>query len=326
MGLIEDIEKKYKRDDLLVLGSNKDQIPTKWFSTGIIQLDHAISTTGGIPAGRITEVYGTPSSGKTTLALCLIAGMHQRENHQALYVDAENALDLGYAEKCGVDLTKLLVARPEYGEQAFDIVEQAIRSGEFPIIILDSIPALSPRAEVEGDIGDAHVALLPRLMSQFLRRTAFPVRESDVAVVLINQVRDKISRFPSPLETPAGWALKHHASLVIFLKNVGEVKTASGSILGSKVNFIIKKNKVGGSHKTDEFEIWEDRGVNKQESLIRFAIEKNVVIQSGSWFSYGEVRTHGMLNLVELLTTDENLYKNILRDATSEEILCQEVI
>jgi len=314
MGLIEETKKKYG-DSLIFTASDLVGECKSGYPTGVLNLDRAIGSVGGVPCGRVTEFYGPPYSAKTTLAISTIANMHkQHPSGLALYIDAENAMDLDYTSKCGVDLQRMVVARPEIAEQAFDIAEAAIRSGEYLIVVVDSIPALSPRAEMEGDIGDAHVGLLPRLLSQFLRKTAFAIRESDVALILINQVRDKISRVPFPqLETPGGYALKHHTSLMVMLRHVGEVKTSGGDALGSKISFVIKKNKVGSSYGTGEFEVWSDRGVNTQACVVDMALESGVIKQKGSWFSFEDSNlAQGRVSLIELLTKDQDLFNKIV--------------
>ena len=310
MGLMEDLRKEYNRDNIFQLASELEVEIVTGYPTGALVLDHQIGTMGGIPRGRLTEVYGPPAAGKTTLAIATIATA-QRENPEfkAVFLDAENAVDVEYMSRCGVDLTRLIISRPEWAEQAFAIAEKAIRSGEYGIVVVDSVPALSPLAEMNGDVGDAHVGLLPRLMSQFLRRTAFAIRASGVSLVLINQVRDKISRVPFPqLETPGGYALKHHASLMIFLRNAGEIKTSSGESLGSKIAFTVKKNKIGNTYGAGEFEIWSAHGVCRPAGVIDILMERKVILMKGSWLTLdGKVLAQGRLNLVNLLYQDSEL-------------------
>jgi len=312
LGLREDIEKKYGKG-IISLASEVDT-EMVGYPTGAVFLDQSIGTVGGCPSGRITEFAGLPASGKTTTSLGVVAQMQETyTDGNALYIDAENAVDIPYAEKCGVDLERMYVVRPEWGEQAFDIAEKAIRSGEYKIVVVDSVPAISPRAEMEGDIGDAHVGLLPRLLSQFLRKTAFAIRASGVSVIFTNQVRDKISRAPfKSLGTSGGYALKHHISLGVWLRNAGEIKTTSGVVLGSTIEFIIKKNKIGPSFRKGEFEIWEDRGINKEVGVLGMALEKGIIIQRGAWFSYKDANiAQGRINLVNLLTNDRELFQEI---------------
>jgi len=312
LGLVEDVVKKYGKG-IISLASEIDS-EIIGYPTGAVLLDLSIGAVGGFPSGRITEVAGPPYSGKTTTSLSVIAQMQGTyDDAKALYIDAENAVDISYAVVCGVDLERMYIVRPEWGEQAFDIAEQAIRSGEYRIVVVDSVPAISPRAEMEGDIGDAHVGLLPRLISQFLRKTAFAIRASGVSLVFTNQVRDKISRSPfKSLGTSGGYALKHHTSLGIWLRNAGEIKTTSGISLGSKVEFTIKKNKVGPPFGHGEIEIWSDRGINKEVGVLNMALEKEIIIQKGAWFSYKDTNiSQGRINLVNLLTEDRDLFQEI---------------
>ena len=308
MTVLEELRKKYGTDaGFATLASELTGRGIIGFPTGVARLDMATGI-GGLPAGRITEFSGPPAAGKTSVSLSTIAHRHLvKSDAKAAYVDLENALDLDYAAKSGVDLDRLLVIRPEYGEQAFGAVEMLIRSGEYDIVIVDSVPAISPRAEAAGEIGDAHVGLLPRLLSQFLRMTAFAIRESDVVVVFINQVRDKISRMPfTALNTPGGYALKHHTSLRIFLRNAGEVKRGDIPI-GSRIAFQIKKNKVGDPYGSGEFEIWGDRGVCKEGGLLDLAVENNIITKAGAWFGLpDETKVQGRLEAISWLENQSN--------------------
>lgn len=313
MSFIDEIREKYGNIGLL---SELPEVQTA-YSTGVTKLDLAIGV-GGIPGGRITELSGPEHSGKTSVAKSVVARLHNSTDELALWIDTENALDKEYALKMGVDPDRLVIFYPETGERAFEIAEGGIRSGEFAVVIVDSVPAISPRAEMEGEVGDAHVGLLARLMSQFLRKTAFAVRESEVAVILTNQLRDRIARMPLPPETPAGRALKHHASLRIWLKNAGPIKQDT-EIVGSKIEFTVKKNKVGPPYGTGAFEIWSDRGVCLEAELLDTAVEMGVIKQKGAWFSHGEnVLAQGRVAAIKALG-DESKYQEILQEVINAE-------
>lgn len=316
-----ELEEKYKRDDLIVVASAVNDIHVG-YPTGIPYLDNKFNT-NGIPGGRITEFFGPPSSGKTSLVLSTISELHSGGDELAALIDVEHSWDSEYAEKSGVNLDRLYLVRPEWGEQAFDVAEKLIRSGEFAIVALDSVPAISTRAEIEGDVGDAHVGLLPRLMSQFLRRTAFAVRQSGVAVIFTNQIRDKINpRIPiKQTETPGGYALKHHTSVRISLYNVGQVKVGDGQAVGSKISFTIKKNKIGPSFVSGDFQIWNDRGVCKEDAVLELALREGIIRQRGSWFVMGEdAVAQGRVAMVKALTGTD-LYNEIVGRLKDEEII-----
>lgn len=315
------LHKKYKREDLIMLASDHVTREVNGYPTGIPQLDLKLGV-GGLPGGRITEIYGPPASGKTSLVFSTIAELHRSTpDSTAAFIDTENAWDSVYAVKSGVDLDRLYLCHPEWAEQAFDVAEHLIRGGECSLVCIDSVPALSPRAEMEGEVGDAHVGLLPRLLSQFLRRTAFAIRESEVGVVLTNQVRDKISRMSfKQLDTSGGWALKHHTSVRIMLWNSGEIDSSKETPVGSQITFTVKKNKVGPSFITGTFQIWHDRGVCKEEAVLSLALEKGIVIQRGSWYSLnsGEQIAQGRVASVEALT-GSSLYDDLLERMESDE-------
>jgi recombination protein RecA len=239
--------------------------------------------------------------------------LHNTSDEQALWIDTENALDEKYALKMGIDPDRLVIFYPETGERALEIAEGGIRSGEFAVVVLDSVAALSPRAEMEGDMGDAHVGLQARLMSQFVRKTAFAIRESEVAMVATNQLRDRIARIPLPPETPAGRALRHHSSLRIVLKNAGPIEQ-NNEIVGSKIEFLVKKNKVGAPYGTGAFEIWHDRGICLEADLLDTAVGLGVIKQKGAWFSHGEnVLAQGRVAAIKALS-DKEKYQEILQE------------
>ncbi len=281
------------------------------YSTGVAKLDRALQV-GGIPGGRITELVGPESSGKTTLVGSVIARLHENTDELALYIDPENALEASYFLSMGVDPNRLIIMSPEVGEDTFDVAEAGIRSGEFAIVAVDSIPAVSPKREMDGEIGDSHVGLVPRLVSQFLRKTAFAVRESGVAVIFVNQLRDRIARIPLPPESPGGRALKHHASVRLFLKNAGPLTNGTDAY-GSKIEFTIKKSKVGGQYSIGAFEIWNDRGVCQQANLLDEAVERGVISQKGAWFRYGDWAAQGRYAAITALE-DRELFRTILEE------------
>jgi recombination protein RecA len=274
---------------------------------------------GGIPAGRVTEFHGPPYSGKTTLALETIAHLQARNlEAKCGYIDLENALDLDWAERVGVDLNRLYISWPEIGEEAFGTAEALIRSGAVHVVIIDSVPAISSRAEMEGEVGDAHVGLNPRLIGQFLRKTAFAVRKSGVAVVFINQIRQKINRYGGGIENPGGFGLKHHKSVSIWLRNTGPVQLG-GEDVGHRIEYTIKKNKVADSESVKStigtFEIWADRGICYEADLISQGIEHKVLERKGSWIAFldGDTIGQGLAQAVVRLTDDPALAEEIRR-------------
>lgn len=321
METFEKLEKKYGRDDLVVLASKVGNEPIQAYSTGAMSLDLALGV-GGIPGARATELFGPPGGGKSTVALCTIAELHKADSEAcAAYIDLENALDLTYAAHCGVDLNRLYTSYPEWAEQAFDVAETLIRSGSVHVVVIDSVSALSPRAEMEGEMGDAHIGLLPRLISQFLRRTAFAMRESGVAVIFINQIRDKISKMSFGGKTqPGGWALKHYCSARVYLRSAGEVRDTNDSIMGSTTAFKVEKNKVGTAFKVGEFQIWGDRGICREASLLDMAVSKGIIDKRGSWYVLDDnTIAQGEVATIKKLTEDSKLFNTVKERLVSNE-------
>ena len=270
------------------MGSDASRIQIESISTGSLNLDAATGI-GGVPRGRISEVYGPESSGKTTLCLHVIANA-QRAGGIAAFIDAEHALDIGYARKLGVDVDELLVAQPDTGEQALEIAEALIRSNAIGVIVIDSVAALVPRAEIEGEMGDSHVGLQARLMSQALRKLTGAVNRSHTSVIFTNQIREKVGvMFGSPETTSGGRALKFYASLRLDIRRIGAIKDGQ-EFLGNRVRVKVVKNKCAPPFRQAEFDVLYNFGISHSSLLIDLGVEKGVVSRSGSWFSFGDLR------------------------------------
>jgi recombination protein RecA len=285
---IAQIEKQLGKGSIMRMGTDSPRVKVAAISTGAINLDAATGV-GGIPRGRITEVYGPESSGKTTLCLHLAANV-QKGGGVAAYVDAEHAMDVEYARKLGVDVENLLVSQPDTGEQGLEIVEILVRSGAVDLVIIDSVAALVPKAEIEGEMGDSHVGLQARLMSQALRKLAGAINRSNCAVVFINQLREKIGvMFGNPETTTGGKALKFYASLRLDIRRIGPVKERE-VVIGNHVRVKVVKNKVAPPFKQAEFDIMFDEGISHTSLLVDLAAEANIIQKSGAWYSYGDQR------------------------------------
>ena len=282
------IERSYGRGAIMRMGSDGASFQIDSISTGAINLDGVIGI-GGIPRGRISEIYGPESSGKTTLCLHVIANA-QRDGGIAAFIDAEHALDIQYARRLGIDVDNLLVSQPDTGEQALEIAEVLIRSNAVDVIVVDSVAALVPRAEIEGEMGDSHVGLQARLMSQALRKLTGAVSRSNAAVVFTNQIREKIGvMFGSPETTSGGRALKFYASLRMDIRRIGALKDGP-QIIGNRTRVKVVKNKCAPPFKQAEFDILYGKGISHTGLLIDIGVEHGVVDKSGSWFSYGDLR------------------------------------
>ncbi len=285
---ITQIERSYGKGAIMRMGEDSFASTIEAIPTGAINLDAAIGI-GGIPRGRISEIYGPESSGKTTLCLQVIANA-QRLGGIAAFVDAEHALDVGYARKLGVDVDNLLVSQPDTGEQALEIAEVLIRSNAIDVVVIDSVAALVPRAEIEGEMGDTHVGLQARLMSQALRKLTGAVNRSNTSVIFTNQIRIKVGvMFGSPETTSGGRALKFYASLRLDIRRIGAIKDGQ-DVIGNRTRVKVVKNKCAPPFKQAEFDIHYNEGVSHTALLIDLGVEHEIVEKSGSWFSYGDLR------------------------------------
>jgi recombination protein RecA len=282
------IERSYGKGAIMRMGQDGGPAAIEAIPTGAINLDSAIGI-GGIPRGRISEIYGPESSGKTTICLQVIANA-QRRGGIAAFIDAEHALDVGYARKLGVDVDNLLVSQPDTGEQALEIAEVLIRSNAIDVVVIDSVAALVPRAEIEGEMGDTHVGLQARLMSQALRKLTGAVSRSNTAVVFTNQIREKVGvMFGSPETTSGGRALKFYASVRLDIRRIGAIKEGQ-DVVGNRTRVKVVKNKCAPPFRQAEFDIQYNEGVSHLGLLVDLGVEHNIVDKSGSWFSYGDLR------------------------------------
>jgi recombination protein RecA len=282
------IEKQFGKGSVMRLGDNVAARDVSAVSSGSIGLDVALGI-GGLPRGRIIEIYGPESSGKTTLTLHAIAEM-QKAGGTAAFVDAEHALDPIYAEKLGVNIDDLLVSQPDTGEQALEITDMLVRSGAVDIVVVDSVAALTPKAEIEGDMGDSHMGLQARLMSQALRKLTANIKRSNTLVIFINQIRMKIGvMFGNPETTTGGNALKFYASVRLDIRRIGAIKKGD-EILGNETRVKVVKNKVAPPFKQVEFDIMYGEGISREGELIDLGVQQNIVEKSGAWYSYNGTR------------------------------------
>jgi len=294
------IEKQFGKGSVMRLGDDSRAKGMESISTGSIGLDVALGI-GGLPRGRVVEIYGPESSGKTTLTLQVIAEA-QKLGGTAAFIDAEHALDPRYAEKLGVNVDELLVSQPDTGEQALEITDMLVRSGAIDIIVIDSVAALTPKAEIEGEMGDSHMGLQARLMSQALRKLTANIKRSNTMVVFINQIRMKIGvMFGSPETTTGGNALKFYASIRLDIRRIGAIKKGD-EVIGNQTRVKVVKNKVSPPFKMAEFEILYGFGISREGELIDLGVQHGIVDKAGSWYSYGEDRIgQGKENVREYL-------------------------
>lgn len=305
------IEKQFGKGSIMKMGDSA-KLNLEVIPTGALSLDLALGV-GGIPRGRIVEIYGPESSGKTTVALHMAAEA-QRMGGISAFIDAEHALDPMYAKKLGVDIDNLLISQPDTGEQALEIVEALVRSGAIDLIIIDSVAALTPQAEIEGEMGDAHVGLQARLMSQALRKLTAVISKSNTIAIFINQIREKVGvMFGNPETTPGGRALKFYSSVRLEVRKIETLKQGT-DIIGSRTRAKVVKNKVAPPFKEAEFDIIYGEGISRIGCILDMAVDQNIVNKSGSWFSYGESRIgQGRDNAKEFLGKDPNMLLEIER-------------
>jgi recombination protein RecA len=285
---ISQIEKTCGKGSIMRMGSESPRVRVDAIPTGAINLDAAIGV-GGIPRGRVTEIFGPESSGKTTLALHVVAHA-QKMGGAAAYIDAEHALDVEYAKKLGVDVDNLLVSQPDTGEQGLEICEILVRSGAVDVVVVDSVAALVPKAEIEGEMGDSHMGLQARLMSQALRKLAGSINRSRTAVIFINQLREKIGvMFGNPETTTGGRALKFYSSVRLDVRRIGPVKERE-VVIGSHVRVKVVKNKVAPPFRQAEFDLMFDEGISHESLLVDIAAEAGIIEKAGAWYAYGKER------------------------------------
>ena len=309
---VSQIEKAFGKGSIMRMG---DEGPREIASipTGALALDIALGV-GGVPRGRVVEIYGPESSGKTTLALHIIAEA-QKAGGLAAFIDAEHALDPTYAEAIGVDLENLYFSQPDNGEQALEIVDTLIRSGALDVVVIDSVAALVPRAEIEGEMGDSHVGLQARLMSQALRKLSGSLSRSHTTAIFINQLREKIGvMFGSPETTPGGRALKFYSSVRLDVRRIGALKSGTDTV-GNQTKVTVRKNKVAPPFKEVFFDIMYGEGISKEGSLLDMGIQHDVVQKSGAWFAYGSERLgQGRENAKQFLKDNDDVRGRILAD------------
>jgi len=304
------IERQYGKGSIMRLGDDSAVVKVPAISTGSLGLDLALGV-GGVPRGRVVEVFGPESSGKTTLALHMIAEA-QRAGGKAAFIDAEHAMDSMYARRIGVNIDELLVSQPDNGEQALEITELLIRSGALDIVVIDSVAALTPRAELEGEMGDSHVGLQARLMSQALRKLAGTISKTQTTAVFINQLREKVGvMFGNPEVTPGGRALKFYSSVRLDIRRIETLKEGTEAV-GNRVRVRVVKNKVAPPFKEAEFDIMYGVGISTEGDVLDLAVNNKIVQKSGAWFSYGDQRLgQGRENVRQFLRDDPELVKRL---------------
>ncbi|MGC9575222.1 MAG: recombinase RecA [Desulfobacterota bacterium U4-17] len=307
---VAQIEKQFGKGSIMRLGAGGPLQDVRVIPTGSLSLDLALGV-GGIPRGRVTEIYGPEASGKTTLALHLVAEA-QKAGGVASFIDAEHALDVHYARKLGVNTDELLISQPDTGEQALEIAEILVRSGAVDVLVVDSVAALAPRAEIEGEMGDAHVGLQARLMSQALRKLTAAISKSQTAVVFINQIRMKIGvMFGNPETTTGGTALKFYASVRLDIRRVGAIKEGQ-DVVGSRTRVKVVKNKIAPPFKEVEFDILYGQGISREGDVLDLAVERSIVERSGTWYSYkGERLGQGRENAKTFLKEHPEILKEM---------------
>lgn len=314
---LSNIEKQFGKGSLMKLGDDSVDQSIEAISTGSIGLDAALGI-GGLPKGRVIEIYGPESSGKTTLTLQVVAEC-QKAGGTAAFIDAEHALDPVYAEKIGVNTTDFLVSQPDTGEQALEITDMLVASGAVDLIVIDSVAALTPRAEIEGEMGDSHVGLQARLMSQALRKLTANIKKSNTMVIFINQIRMKIGvMFGSPETTTGGNALKFYSSVRLDIRRIGAIKKGD-EIVGNQTRVKVVKNKVSPPFRIAEFEILYGHGISTEGEIIDMGVENNLIEKSGSWYSYdGDRIGQGKENVREFLADNPKIAKALVKKIRQE--------
>ncbi len=322
---LKQIEKDFGKGSIMRLGDAKANMNVEVISTGILPLDVALGV-GGVPRGRIIEVYGPESSGKTTVTLHMIAEA-QKAGGIAAFIDAEHALDPVYAAKLGVNIDDLLISQPDTGEQALDIVDALVRSGAIDIIVVDSVAALVPKAEIEGEMGDSHVGLHARLMSQAMRKLTGIISKSQTVAIFINQIREKVGvMFGNPETTTGGRALKFYSSVRLDVRKIDKI-TQGQDVVGSRTRIKVVKNKVAPPFKMAEFDIMYGEGVSKMSSIIDMGVEMDIVDKSGAWFSYEGTRLgQGKENAKQALREQPDLCAEIEAKIRAKLLAGQEIL
>ena len=322
---IGQIEKAFGKGSVMKLGTSGMNLDIQAISTGSLGLDVALGI-GGLPKGRIVEIYGPESSGKTTLALHVVAEA-QKTGGTCAFVDAEHALDPVYAKKLGVNIDELLISQPDAGEQALEIADTLVRSGAISVLVIDSVAALVPRAELEGDMGDSHMGLQARLMSQALRKLTSSISKSNCLVIFINQIRQKIGiMFGNPETTSGGNALKFYASVRLDIRRIGAIKDKD-DIIGNQTRVKVVKNKVAPPFRTVEFDIMYGEGISKNGEIVDLGVSAEIVEKSGSWFSYNEQRIgQGRENVKKFLAENTDIAKEIEDKIKGNTELVEEIL
>ena len=322
---IGQIEKAFGKGSVMKLGTSGMNLDIQAISTGSLGLDVALGI-GGLPKGRIVEIYGPESSGKTTLALHVVAEA-QKAGGACAFVDAEHALDPVYAKKLGVNIDELLISQPDAGEQALEIADTLVRSGAISVLVVDSVAALVPRAELEGDMGDSHMGLQARLMSQALRKLTSSISKSNCLVIFINQIRQKIGiMFGNPETTSGGNALKFYASVRLDIRRIGAIKDKD-DIIGNQTRVKVVKNKVAPPFRTVEFDIMYGAGISKNGEIVDLGVSAEIIEKSGSWFSYNEQRIgQGRENVKRFLAENTDIAKEIEDKIKGNSELVEEIL
>ncbi|MDA9594380.1 recombinase RecA [bacterium] len=313
---INQIDRQFGKGAIMKMGGNHISISDNVISTGCLSLDAALGV-GGVPRGRIIEIFGPESSGKTTLTLHVVAEA-QKAGGYAAFIDAEHAMDPEYAKNLGVNLDELLVSQPDSGEQSLEITETLVRSGALDVIVVDSVAALVPRAELEGEMGDSHMGLQARLMSQALRKLTGTVNKSNTTVIFVNQIREKIGvMFGNPETTPGGRALKFYSSVRMDIRRITSLKDGT-NMVGNRTRVKVVKNKVAPPFKMTEFDIMYGKGISKEGDIIDLAIQGEIVEKMGAWFSYGDMKIgQGKENSKKYLLDNPDIYKEIIEKVKS---------